>query len=86
MREVTIDGHVFEVRPLKRSEMKALKKQGFNLGKIDPAEMDDWLDKIMELALPGRLEEIDDLPPKAANQLFEAVLKESYGDKTEEKN
>jgi hypothetical protein len=86
MREVTIEGKTFSVRPLKRSEMKSLKKQGFILGKMEPESMDDWLDKIMEMALPGRLDEIDDLPPKAANMIFEAVLKESYGDKNEEKN
>ena len=86
MRDITIENHTFSIRPLKRSEMKSLKKQGFNLGKLEPDSVDDWLDKIMEMVLPGRLEEIDDLPPKITNQIFEAILKESYGDKAEEKN
>ena len=86
MRELTIEGKTFTIRPLKRKEMKALKKQGFNLAKLDPETMDDHLDQILEMVLPGRLEEIDDLPPKATNDIFSAILKESYGDKTEEKN
>lgn len=86
MREVIVEGKEFSVRPLKRSEVKALKKDGLNLGKIPPEEMDLWLDRIFELVFPGMLSDIDDLPPRAASKLFEAVMKETYGDKDEEKN
>jgi hypothetical protein len=86
MREVTIDGITFQVNPLKRKEIKELKKQGFKMGAIDNDQMDDWIDKLIEISLPGRLPEIDDLPPRASYKIFEAILKESFGDKTEEKN
>lgn len=86
MREVSIEGKTFNVRPLKRKEIKELKKQGFKMGAIENDQMDDWIDRLIEISLPGQLDEIDDLPPKASYKIFEAILKESFGDKAEEKN
>lgn len=86
MREIEFEGRVFAVKALKRSQMKALRKEGFILGKIESDQMDDWVDKIIEMACPGRMAEIDDLPPKAAHAIFDGILKESYGDPAESKN
>jgi len=86
MREITVENITFQIKHLKRSEVKALKKEGFVIGKIDNDQMDDWIDRMIEMSLPGRLAEIDDLPPKASYKIFEAILKETFGDKVEEKN
>jgi len=86
MREITVENITFQIKHLKRSEVKALKKEGFVIGKIDNEQMDDWIDRMIEMSLPGRLAEIDDLPPKASYKIFEAILKETFGDKVEEKN
>lgn len=86
MREITVEGIQFTVKPLKRSEIKDLKRQGFVMGKIENEQMDDWIDRLIEMSLPGRLAEIDDMPPRASYKIFEAILKETFGDKAEEKN
>jgi hypothetical protein len=86
MREITVENITFQIKHLKRSEVKALKKEGFIIGKIDNEQMDDWIDRMIEMSLPGRLAEIDDLPPKASYKIFESILKETFGDKVEEKN
>lgn len=86
MREVTIEGKTFEVRPLKRREVKELRKQGFKMERIDQDKMEDHLDTILEMIFPGRIAELDELAPKHVNHIFEHILKESFGARDEEKN
>jgi len=87
MREVTFGGQTFEVRALKRREVKQLKKDGFNLNFITPEQADDCMDRVFEMVFSmAELAAVDDLDQHEAIKLWNAVLRETYGAEDEEKN
>ncbi len=88
MREIEIDGTTFNVRGLKRKEVKKLKKDGFNImGGLDQDQADDAMDKVFELIFDeSEIEQLDDLVFSKAMEIWVTVLKETFGAKDEEKN
>jgi hypothetical protein len=87
MREIIIDDRPFNIRGLKRGEIKALKKEGFNLIDLKIEQADDAMDKVFELVFASHeITLIDDMANKDAMKLWTAILKETYGAPDEEKN
>ena len=88
MRIVTIDEHKFEVRGLLRGEVKELRREhDIVLVNLSPANAEEAQDRVFELIFSLEdLERIDALPNADALKLWQAVLKETYGAKDEEKN
>jgi len=87
MRELKFESHVFEVRGLKRKEVKALNKEGFNLSSLDIGNADEAMDRIFECVFSKAvIKKIDELENKNAIELWRAILKETYGAVDEEKN
>ncbi len=78
-----------EIRSLKRKEIKALKDLGYNyLGcvpKYDTAE--DSVDKALEFVLSEDEQKfLDECENSETVKVWKELLKETYGDKGEEKN
>ena len=87
MREIAVGGTTFQVRSLKRKEVKQLKKDGFNLADLGPHNADDAMDKAFELAFtPNEVALIDDLSNSEALAIWVALIKETVGAADEEKN
>lgn len=87
MREIKVGGTAYQVRGLKRKEVKALKRKGFNLAALDRANADDAMDLVFEIVFDEAvIREIDELDQAEALRLWEGVLKETYGAPGEEKN
>jgi len=86
MREVEINGTIFEVRGLKRKEIKKLRKDGIVLTGLDAEKADIAMDLIFELLFANQIELIDDMENADALKLWVAVMRETYGASDEEKN
>ena len=87
MRELKLEGQIFEVRGLKRKEVKALNREGFNLVELDIGNADEAMDRVFECVFSkAEIKKIDDLENKNAIELWRAILKETYGAVDEEKN
>jgi hypothetical protein len=87
MRESHYEGRTFEVRALKRKEVKELKKAGFVISNLNPENADDCLDRVFSMVFsPEDIEYIDNMPNHKAIALWRDILKETYGAKDEEKN
>ncbi len=87
MRTVEIDGQAFEVRGLKRKEVKQLKREGIILVNLDPEMGEDAMDKVFDMVFTtDQIEEIDELQNADALQIWSAILLETYGAPGEEKN
>jgi len=102
MRKITIAGKDYDVRGLKRSEIRGqLKQYGFktmmwiipekeeNGKKVPDLDLiEDGQALALELVLgPDKVAEIDEAGGNAAlKEAFIALSKETYGDKDEEKN
>ena len=87
MREVTYEERTFEVRALKRKEVKELKKDGYVISNLSPANADDCLDRVFSMVFSEEdIKAIDEMPNHAAISLWQDILKETYGAKDEEKN
>lgn len=82
--EKTIGDKTFEIRPLKRGEIKELRKKGINLAALDPANADDAVDEVMSIVLGDRIEEIDDMDNPDALKLFKEIVDLSYSRPPEE--
>ncbi len=87
MRTVTIDGQDFEIRPLKRKEIKQLKANGFNLAALKAEKADDAMEAVFEMVFDvDERRAIDEMIQSQALKLWKAVLMETYGSGDEEKN
>lgn len=87
MRELELNGQTFQVRALKRKEVKQIKADGFNLFELEPATADDCVDAVFDIAFtPEEIQQIDELDNQDALKIFKAVLAETFGDSEEEKN
>lgn len=87
MREIKVSDQLFEIRPLKRKEVKQLRRDGFNLANLDPESGEEAMDRVFDMVFtPDQLALIDDLDNPDALKLWGAVLAETYGSPAEEKN
>jgi len=85
--EKEIDGKKFNIRPLTRGEVKALRKKGYNVGNLSIENADDAADEILEMVCgPEQIREVDALPNDKALELFKAIIDLSYGQGEDEKN
>ena len=85
----SIENMVFEVRGLKRKEIKALRRDGFTLETLaqleDHEKRDEGWDRVFELATTGC--DPDELTQHGALQLWAAVVEATYaGDKVKKKS
>jgi len=86
MRESIYEGRTFEVRALKRKEVKELKKDGFVISNLNPENADDCLDRVFTMVFTAEdIEAIDNMPNHVAIRLWQDILKETYGARDEEK-
>jgi hypothetical protein len=76
----------FEIRGLKRGEIKALRKKGFSLAKIDPAEADILADEIVGMILGDAVAAADELPNREYVRIFTDIMMLTYGSEESEKN
>lgn len=87
MRTVTIDGKDFQIRPLKRKEIKKLKADGFNLAALKAEKADDAMEAVFEMVFDvDERRAIDEITQPQALRLWKSVLMETYGSGDEEKN
>jgi len=87
MREIEINKKSFNVRGLTRGQIKKLRKDGINLVTLTRENADEVVDKVFGLVFDAEtVDVIDDMPNSAAMELWQAVLKETYGAWDEEKN
>ncbi len=96
MRTVTLpNGHEIEVRGLKRKEIKPLKKYGYFRSRFVPViddgddgqGLDEAVDAVLDKVLSkDDLKALDDCEPRWTNEVWLAVIKETYGAPEEEKN
>jgi protein-tyrosine-phosphatase len=88
MRTFKTDGLELEIRPMKRKEIKALKKKGFDLRKIESEKIDETMDAVFDvLFTKDELKEIDGLEEKIVfHKLWPEVMKETFSSPDEEKN
>lgn len=80
-----IGGMSFDLRPLKRGELRGLKKDGIVLHQLTMDNVDDAADAVFGI-LGLDLEAIDDLAYPDFLKLWTEVLAESFGSRVEEKN
>jgi len=95
MRTVTVKNHdtkeerQIHLRPLKRKEIRSLKDCGYTyLGCVPSLETAyDTVDKALDLVLSDdALAFLDECSNSEAKLVWEGILKETYGDREEEKN
>ena len=79
-------GKSFEIRGLKRGEIKMLRKKGFNLAKIDAAEMDIAADEIVAIVLGEAVSAADELQNSDYIKMVRDILEATYGSPESEKN
>jgi len=84
--EKEINGEAFDIRPLTRGEVKALRKRGFNLGNLNLENADEAMDEVLELICKKSIEAVDALPNDKALDLFKAIIDLTYGRGDAEKN
>jgi hypothetical protein len=87
MRTKTFNNHEFDIRPLKRGEVKKLRKDGLNLAALPVDRADEAMDLVFEIVFDDAdLAAIDELDNPHAMELWYAVIEETYGSKAEEGN
>ena len=67
MREIKVGNpeQSFDVRPLKRGEVKKLKADGLDINNLTPENADDCLDRVFDMIFDDRdIERIDELPTR----------------------
>lgn len=84
-KRIEIGGRTFEVRGLKRREVKALRAGGFRPGNVDAENADDYMDKVFEL-IGCDLSEVDDLEYAEAMEIFKQVMEMTFIGEGERKN
>jgi len=84
---IEIAGREIAYRGLKRKEVKALKKEGIDIGRMKTDDVDAVMDRLFELVLnPDDIGFLDDQLNRCALDVFKAVIAETYGDPAAEKN
>lgn len=87
MRTIEIDGRPWEIRGLKRKQVKQLKRDGHDLTNLQAERADDAVDAVFAMAFgPEELEVIEEMYNADVMRLWSAILKETYGAPGEEKN
>jgi len=88
MREVQIEGHTFQIRGLRRGELKALRRdKGITLLDLDLQNVEEAQDIVFDMVLSEEdVKTLDGLENAAALKVWQAILKETYGAGDEEKN
>ncbi len=87
MREETIENKIFQVRGLKRKELKQLRADKIDLNDLDATRAEEVMDIVFAIVFtPEQIAEIDEMENKYAIRLWIAVLKETFGSGEEEKN
>jgi len=84
--EKEVGGKKFDIRPLKRGEVKTLRKKGFNLANLSLENADDAIDEVIEMICKDRLPDIDGLANTDALELFKSIIDLTYGRGEAEKN
>ncbi len=72
-------GKSFEIRPLKRGEIKTLRGKGFNLTNLQQDQADEVIDEVIAIVLPDQVSEVDELPNSAVMDLFKEIVNATYG-------
>lgn len=81
----TSTGVVFEVRALKRGEVRKLREQGVDVFNFDGGVALSNVDAVLDTLFPGSID-IDELPfPDAAN-VFRGIMAATLGTEEEVKN
>lgn len=87
MNTITVNGREFKIRPLKRKEVKALKKKGFTLGNIGGDQVDDAMDAVFEIVLPPEdIQALDEFDNPDVISVWQAILKATWGSDSDTKN
>lgn len=87
MRTITINENNFEIRPLKRKEVKQLRAEGYNLTALALGTGEEAMDRVFAMVFtPEQISIIDELDNPDAIKLWSGILKETYGAPGEEKN
>lgn len=87
MRTITINEQSFDVRGLKRKEVKTLRNEGLSLTSLDPETSEQAMERVFEMIFsPDQINQIDELQNVDALKLWTAALSETYGSPGEEKN
>lgn len=84
-RRVEIGGKAFEIRGLKRREVKTLRAEGFRPGQLDAEKADDYMDRVFDL-IGVAPSEVDDLQYAEALELFRQVMEMTFLGEAERKN
>ncbi len=86
MRELELNGHVFEVRGLKRRELRELAKFGMHPTRYSVSEenFDDVMYAALDMVFPPAT--VDELENMDMLNLFEALIQETYSGGGAEKN
>lgn len=80
-------GRQFNVRGLTRGEVKALRADGVDLLDITRTNSEEALDRVLKLVLSDHeYDALDGMLYRVSMDVFEAVLKETFGSRDEEKN
>lgn len=82
---------MLDVRPLKRKEIKELRKKGINLLSIQNIEgekVDEVIDVVLDLVFPSKEEqkELDELPYSECMNLWRKIIEKTFGSEEVEKN
>jgi len=78
--EKEINGIPFEIRPLTRGEVKALRKAGLPLDRLTLENAEDAFDEVLRLVFgDSGIAEVDNLPNDKALELFRAIVDLTYG-------
>ena len=81
-----------KIKGLTRKQVKELKKHGFYASYYNPAgfeaeQLDAGMDEVLSVALStADHAKLDDMVNRDVNEIFMAIIKETYGAKDEEKN
>lgn len=96
MRDVTIGETKIKVRGLTIKEIKKLKEEGQALTIMGPdvrkmaIDLDlaeKTMNRVLEITIPPeKITELEDQPATETHKVWRAVLDETYGSETEEKN
>lgn len=86
-RDITIGDQIFRIRSWKRREIKAMRKAGFAIGKLNAETMDDAMDYVFANTFDQEtLDRIDELPNRDVLSLWSGWLAENFGGGDEVKN
>ena len=72
MRTIEINGHEYEIRPLKRKEVKQLRKNGYILTALNPQTAEDAMDQVFKLVFTSeQLTQIDERPRPGKRYVYQ---------------